>query len=670
MLNFQRLQAFVKSKTVWIILTLAFGVGLVFVFMVPPWMHYDEPGHFEYAWLIANKPGLPVRGDYDQTMRRQVAASILEQDFESLTGGMTTDPLEIDQPIEIFLPQVEDHPPTYYLLASLPLRLFRHSDITFQLYLVRLVSLSLVLALVWVGYRTCLELFGAHHPLTWMFPLFLVTLPSFVDTMTAVNNDVAANLAFSLFVWISVLAIKKGLNDFRFAKLMGAIILCILIKSTAWAAAPLGIFVILIAWFRGEKKGKFLWASMGILLILSVGIFISFQQSAPAFYYGIRLQTDPTRVTLDEVPVGDAAIQQAEQGGNFFAMLSNQDRQALTGETVTLGAWIWADQPTSLAFPEIQDAGLWIPPLSSGAGPDRTMLPYPTASDPQWADPRRVIFTSIPIELTTTPQFFAFQTNLPPTKGNIHWIRFPSVSAEGALVYWDGILLVEGDFSSTRPPVFDDSSAETGVWGGTQFDNCIQNASGEKAWPTLSRRFSTIIDIPNRIIPSPSLILSILDFERTAAYYRLAGSRIFRTFWGAFGWGNVTLIGQQPFLFFIVLTSLSLLGLILRMAIKSTGYSWRFSLFFGAAVVLQLMLTVVRGVGSWFWTTYIPVGRYLFPTILPLGILMVGGWEQLLRLGYQHTRIPKLVFYCVFVGLQVGMLLWAILSIWLYYHSY
>ncbi len=44
--------------------------GLLYVFLIPPWQHNDEPGHFEYVWLIANRPGWPHAGDYDPDMRR------------------------------------------------------------------------------------------------------------------------------------------------------------------------------------------------------------------------------------------------------------------------------------------------------------------------------------------------------------------------------------------------------------------------------------------------------------------------------------------------------------------------------------------------------------------------------------------------------------------------
>jgi len=55
--------------------------GLFYVFIIPPWQHYDEPNHFEYVWLIADRGRLPMPGDYDQEMRRTVAISMIEHNF-------------------------------------------------------------------------------------------------------------------------------------------------------------------------------------------------------------------------------------------------------------------------------------------------------------------------------------------------------------------------------------------------------------------------------------------------------------------------------------------------------------------------------------------------------------------------------------------------------------
>ena len=657
------LSCWLKAYQVLVLLLGGLLIGLVFVFTVPPWMHYDEPGHFEYAWLIANRPGLPVRGDYDQAMRRQVAASIVEQDIEAY-AGMVSDPLQIDAEIDIWLAQVEDHPPTYYLLAALPLMIFRHTDITFQLYLVRLVSLTLFLLTIWAAYKACLELFGTKHPLTWLVPFFLLTLPAFVDIMTAANNDVAANLAFTLFIWASVLAIKKGLADFRLPALIGAVFLCLFTKSTAWLAVPLSLLVVLLALLRGHKRQKVAWLALVGSLVIAGLLAVSWRETAPAYYYGLTSASTPSRVAVADAPVGENAIVQGSRVGSFYHHLSAQKRTKLAGEVATLGAWIWADQPTTISFPSIRESQIWIPMLTASPTVTRERIPFPSLVDRQTSPPVTILFSpALPIQLTTTPQFFAFNTSMPPLGGNVSWVHFPSSADEDNRVYWDGLVLVPGDFTGAEPPQFDDSTASSGTWSGQSFNNLIRNASGESAWPVFAPWLRSVVDIPNRIVPSASLILSFLDYDATAAYFQLAGERILRTFWAVFGWANVPLHGQKPYRFFLFLTVFYLIGILIAGARKAWGFSTQILLLMVGAVFFQFLIVVFRGIGSWFWLTYIPVGRYLYPVILPLGILLMAGVDQWISILHRLTRVSRQVFYLAFSAFLMGILLWSVLSL-------
>lgn len=669
MTHWQRISTILNKYQIWLILTLGLIVGLVFVFMVPPWMHYDEPGHFEYAWLIANRTGLPERGDYDQGMRREISASMIEHNLETYTG-MTSNPILVDQPIEIFLPQVEDHPPTYYLIAALPLRLFRHSDINFQLHLVRMVSLAMFLVLIWVSHRICRELFNEGNPIIWMVPLFLVTLPSFVDIMTAANNDAAANLAFALFVWASVVLIKKGFSPLHFAALIGSLFLCAFTKSTALLAIPLSLFVILLALMRGKKAEKYVWIALGASAVAAIAMIFVWRESAPAYFYGIDIHTNPHSITTDVAPVGDSVIVQGMQDGKgrpFYHLLSADEREPLSDKSATLGAWIWADAPTTIRFPYIREGQIWIPNLSSVNTESEERIRLPFVSDRQVAEPVTMTFSTEILELTTEPQFFAFSMPLPSMEGNISWLTFQPGSESGVQVYWDGIVLVEGDLTSGGEPEFDDPEGKSITWQGSRFTNLIQNASGENEWPVFSEWVSKILDIPNRSIPSPSLILSIFDTRATSTYFLLSAERIFRTFWAVFGWANVPLFGQKPYRFFLVLSLVYAIGMIIALIRKHYRLPSQIIAFFGIAILAQVFITGMRGVGSWFSTTYIPVGRYLYPVIVPIAIFIVGGIDQLLRLVHKLTRTLVPVLYSLFVSLQLGIMVSAIFSMVIFY---
>ena len=130
------------------ILVFALLHGLLYIFIVPPWQHYDEPNHFEYVWLVAFRPGLPQPGEYDQAMRRDVAISMIEQGFfNDLEYKPDLDP-PVDTPTWIGQYQQLTEPPLYYILASVPISLFKFDDINTQLYATRFVSLLFLLIII------------------------------------------------------------------------------------------------------------------------------------------------------------------------------------------------------------------------------------------------------------------------------------------------------------------------------------------------------------------------------------------------------------------------------------------------------------------------------------------------------------------------------------------
>ncbi|HYF65696.1 MAG TPA: hypothetical protein VD886_22900, partial [Herpetosiphonaceae bacterium] len=89
----------------------------IYLALIPPWHHYDEPTHFEYAWLIANRPGLPGAGDEDAPMRREVAASMHEHRlYDNLALARSS--LVTDKAGDINLGYSElSHFPLYYVIV-------------------------------------------------------------------------------------------------------------------------------------------------------------------------------------------------------------------------------------------------------------------------------------------------------------------------------------------------------------------------------------------------------------------------------------------------------------------------------------------------------------------------------------------------------------------------
>jgi hypothetical protein len=200
----------------------------------------------------------------------------------------------------------------------------------------------------------------------------------------------------------------------------------------------------------------------------------------------------------------------------------------LRGMTVTVGAWIWASSPIQARTPAIDDG-------------------------------RNVFFETIDVGLTS--QFYTYTAVIDE---NVHqlYVRLqaPRQAVElDTSVFYDGIILVEGDHSLKGQPNFQDVNGTQVEWGDERLDNFIRNASFERAVPQFRPQIDDFLTayLPSRL----SLVISsLIDFEGYRAYYTGAAEHLFRSFWAVFGWGQVRLLGSKPYRILLIITIIGLIG--------------------------------------------------------------------------------------------------------------
>ena len=440
--------------THWLSAILFLGLvnGLIYVFLVPPWQHYDEPSHFEYVWLVANRPGLPKPGDSDPKMRLEVATSMLEHDFYRNLG---LHPRAIDVAANIGYTQLDD-PPLYYLLASLPVRLLHDQNITIQMYAARLVSLCLYLVMILAGWGLMSEIVAPTHPLRWMVPITLALLPGFTDLMTAVNNDAGAILVFSLFLWASVRLVRRGLSLSGLVFLFGTAALCYWMANTAWVALPMIPVVFLFALLRGRWR---LLAWTLFLAAIGIGLGAALMWGDAAVWYRRTLQGAQTRVVNSLAPVGEHAFRLdlppvKSSQSSIQQPLPSDTGRVLINAKVTIGAWIWSSRSMRVQMPA----------LSCDCGGHLQTFTHE-------------------IQAGTEPRFYSFVATL-PANAQFAWVALTTpANMEGmeGSIFYDGLILVKGERIAQDPPRFEDTSGERGIWGGQPFINLLRNPSAEQA---------------------------------------------------------------------------------------------------------------------------------------------------------------------------------------------
>lgn len=596
----------VELRRLGLILLLALAHGLVYTFLLPPWQHYDEPKHFEYTWLAANLGRLPAPNDGDQRLNRRVLASMIANGFYDRQSAVPVLGAE-DQPVEIPGYSQLDDPPLYYLLASLPLRLMRQASVENQLYASRLVSLLLYLATVLCGWGAAREITAPRSPLRWMTPLTLAMLPAFTDLMTSVNNDVGAVAAFSFFLWGSVRLMRRGFSLGGLAWVGIAAALCYLAKNTAWMALLLLPIVMVFSMLRGRWRGL----AWGLALALAVGgLLFGFSRDEAAAWYRAATQPGPVRQASDQAVLGDYIFHidsGAQTAPTWFPSLYQAVPEAswgsLPGKPVTLGAWMWASETVQASTP---------------------VLGAPGGS-----------FSQV-VEVGRQPRFQAIHAVLPEGTQRV-WVSLDPGLGEGspAQVFYDGLVLAEGERPLDEAPSFSAPDGAQGIWGGQPFTNLIRNPSAEL--PGL--RLNPLVDRLSRKASPDGMQLSLIlgalwDWPATLPVLLSGAEHLFRTFWARFAWGQVLLMpGYRPYRWLLAATLFGLLGAGLALVRRRRRVPWDVAFVFGLSLLLAWFPTLTRILAYLPQPKlYFPTARHAYPAILPAAFVLSLGWLEIARL--------------------------------------
>ena len=643
-----RLGEFIRKDHRLLVIILALGLvhGLAYLILVPPWEHYDEPTHFEYAWLIAHRPGLPGPGDFDQAMRREVAASMLE------SGFFRDRDIEINldastEPIWIGISQLND-PPLYYFLASIPLRLFPpYLQLTSQLYAARFASVILYLATLVAAYGFVRELVPERHSLRLLIPLTVALLPGLADLMTSVNSDVAAVTLFSFFLWASAALIRRGVSIRRLLWASTVVVLGIFSKITVLVALPLLAAALFFALTRRLAR-RTIWVVIVLSIVLLLLTAFSFDNAA--FWFRPRSGLSAERISMDSAPVGKYVLRldwnSDQNKPQLLQVLPNDIKAGLLGQTVTVGAWLWASEPIRISSPAL-------------------------AYDNQGI--------TAPVEIGTEPEFHAISAELGVNSGTMRIELAPATSQNldaPISVFVDGLILVEGAWPTEVYPEFDTVNGEQGTWGGRPFKNLARNASFER--PTLRLRpwVEQAVDelIGDDFFGPPTVVFaSLMDLRSAGQYYHSAAANLFRTFWAKFGWGQVNLIGRRPYQVLGLFTGVALVGaafLLGDQLRKRLALPWEIYLFFGVSLIMIWGQALVRGAGSFDrnWI-FIPAARYAYPVVIPTVAILTLGWYGWIRLLETLFGLRGWIMWVAFFGFFLALDAWSLLSIYIFFSS-
>jgi hypothetical protein len=599
--------------------------GFIYLRVTPPWQHYDEPAHFEYAWLVARNGRLPQPADADRMMRGDLIRSMAANGFFS--PPLRAEALETAANPKGKLPQIGHSQlgevSVYYLLPAAAIALTADASLTAQLAAARASSLILLVVTVICAWAIARLLTPEHHPLRWLTPASLALLPSFVDLMTSVNSDVGAVAMFSIFLWTTTRYLTLNTAS-RWQRILTMLLMlttaaaCVFVKGTSAAAVLIAVLALIFGSFPPQRR----YISWLILIPTTIAaLLLAFRGGdAHAWYTTMNSARDQaTRCDLPQcaghIPVGDFAVRVAPRTGKAGRLVQSVPAdltKTAVGRIVTVAGWRWAHSPNLT-----------------------TRLPWLAAD---------YVDLSSPIApLSQTPEFFAYRVALPAQMTYLR-IVLPGTNAED--VYYDGLMAAVGEWSIAE-------LQQAAVVGGDEIridgriiQNLVRNGSGEQA--TIAFRPS-VLQILDRVTPAwmewPMGLSALLDLRGSGWYFQLVLKNIFESFWGRFGWGQIA-VPNEIFTALMVLTAACVAAAAWALVHVKRAGMFAVAVIFGIAVLGSVIPAMLRGTATAFeHFLWLPGARYVAPVTILLMLMLLHGSVQLLnRFGPAAQRIiPTIV---------------------------
>lgn len=612
----------------WVILLIAAVNGLIYLFLVPPWEQNDEPGQFEYVWMISHLNRVPKTGEIDQTLRREISTSMEEQGFFARRKSRPN-LIKMDEPVWIGPEQIGGLP-FYYQLVSYPLRMVSFLDVAHQVYYLRFLSIGFFLLTIIVSVQISREVFNSPL-ITALVPLTIALLPGFAHKMTAINDDVPAVFFYSMFLWMSVKVLKKGIHPLTLLGMIVSVTACLLTKRTAWSALPLGILALALSFWR--QRPLLGWLAMGIFSVVIIALQFSWSQSSPAYFYYSRNAAPVYREESSMAVAGASVLKMDSIVNNVYLSIAKEKLTLAGGKTVTLGAWFWSNSEEQIRFPELFVDGK----IYNNAGP---------------------------IDIDEQPRLYHRTFFLPLDFKQVSLSISPQIRSDKPL-YIDCVFLVMGQ--ATNPPTSSDQNCYNMVVDGVNTENLIKNGSMEKRWPILNPEVGEWMD-RNFALSIPN-ILAGLDKNTGFPYLRVTSNYLFTTFWERFGWGDAPLVGGFSHELFAGLTLLAILGNGILLVRETGKVNWNLILFFSVVCLLTIGMALYRAGNNWIQYSFTPVARYFFPAIFPLVAFLATGWHSILLVLFQKFKGMGHNEVLIYFSFLISYNVWAWFSVYVYYYK-
>lgn len=475
------------------------SIGVLRGIAIPPFHNYDEYAHFVNIQTL----------DLSRCGAKEDCSNFLY----SLIPEFVSNP---QRGVFYFLPQ-----------AAIQFILPRDFDNGQRLVVARLfTSVILYVPLIIFSYLTLRELFPSYKRLAILTVGIVGLLPSFSDIMGGVNIDASAALIGSIIVYTSARLIKRGVTLGLLIVLGIEIYVGYTTKGTVW---PIFLVVLFSLWlllpnrYRKWSTGALTLASL--LLCIFLVRPLSYGVANWFYFYPSRIpgKVFLPRQAIESQVVGRYSFEThgfKSENSVVVQYVSDDILRKLRGKTITFGVWARAENKSAkISLPQCRA--------------DEIVHPLDTLVSDHW-------------------EFFNLPFNVPVDAPYLRCVL--SLSQGGEPVWYDGMVVVEGNVSRGQLPVYENSDASSVVWGDRQYINFLANPSAEQSWLQVTSSLGYPFPVNQRIV-------SLLSWQLTTpAWWALTRWSIV-SFWATFG-GEQPGLSSQQMTPLALITALAIAGVI------------------------------------------------------------------------------------------------------------
>jgi len=264
---------FFKRDRSWLLLLLGLTLvrGAIYALVIPPWQAPDEPGHFEFAWLIARLGRIPKKEDVSSAFEQELLASLYEWRYGDLIGR----PLPEEMPFRL-----DDLPPQIFVRRGRTIRWerfslayawqalfilpFLHQDLTFQLFAARFSSVLLNVGIVWLAWCTFQKLAPSRPSLGALMTSLVVFVPQHTFTNSSVGEGPLAEWMACLVLYSWVCLFHEGFGIWKAMGIVLGTLAGIWSKRTVLFLVPVDVG--LAVWWLLRRPRR-LWSGSRILYL-------------------------------------------------------------------------------------------------------------------------------------------------------------------------------------------------------------------------------------------------------------------------------------------------------------------------------------------------------------------------------------------------------------------